>query len=269
MKKIEYYEEISVGKLAGKKAINRIFYLLGFLILLSSWFILSEIINNSTFLPSPVLVGRTMILFIMNGNIFRHILVSLLRIMVGYSLGSVVAISLGILMGLNNTINDICEPFIELFRPIPPYAYISIALLWFGIGFMGKVFIIFVGTFFVVLINTIMGVVEIDRKLIEAAKTLGGQKYFIVRKVIIPVSLPSILVGLRLGFGTAWLSLIAAEMVAASSGLGFLISDAREFVQTDVVIMGMVIIGLIGYAFSVMFGKFIDLSLKHRKKLQV
>ncbi len=269
MKKIEYYEEISIGKLAGKRVINRVFYFLGFLILLSSWFILSEIINNSTFLPSPVLVGKTMLLFMMTGKIFRHILESLLRVLVGYSLGSVVAIGLGILMGLSNTINDVCEPFVELFRPVPPYAYISIALLWFGIGFMGKVFIIFVATFFVVLINTVMGVVEIDKKFIEAAKTLGGRKYFILRKVVIPASLPSILVGLRLGFGTAWLSLIAAEMVAASSGLGFLISDAREFVQTDVVIMGMVIIGLIGYAFSVMFGKFIDLSLKHRKKLEV
>jgi ABC-type nitrate/sulfonate/bicarbonate transport system permease component len=105
--------------------------------------------------------------------------------------------------------------------------------------------------------------------LIEAAKTLGGKKYFIVKKVIIPASLPSILVGLRLGFGTAWLSVIAAEMVAASSGLGFLISDAREFVETEAVIMGMVIIGLIGYTFSVIFEKFIDFSLKHRKKLQV
>jgi ABC-type nitrate/sulfonate/bicarbonate transport system permease component len=156
-------------------------------------------------------------------------------------------------MGLSRTFEAFFDPFVELFRPIPPYAYISIALLWFGTGFLGPVFIIFIATFFPVLLNTYTGIKGINVRLIEAARILGAKRTFILFKVIIPATLPSIVTGLRSGFGAAWLSLIAAEMVATSVGLGFLISDAREFVQTDVVIMGMIIIGLVGYSFNLVF----------------
>jgi len=268
MEEIRYFEDISFIDFPKKKAINKVFFLIGFFILLVSWFLLSEIINNKTFLPSPFAVVKVLVSYIITGKIFPHLWDSLLRIFVGFSLASLVAVGIGLLMSLSKIFNDICEPFIELFRPIPPYCYISVTLLWFGMGFTGKIFIIYIATFFPVLLNTILGVKEIDGKLLEAAQTLGAKKNFIVRKVILPSSLPSIMTGLRLGFGTAWLSLVAAEMVGASSGLGFLISDAREFVETDVVIMGMIIIGLIGYAFSVVFDKLSHLAFQHRRKLQ-
>lgn len=247
------YSDASVYIGKSKQVLTKVNYLGGFFILFIIWLLISLTLENPTFLPSPIIVllrGKELLL---NGTLHPHIITSIMRVFFGFLISAIVAISLGLLMAFNKYINLFVDPFIELIRPIPPYAFISLSLLWFGSGFWGPIFIICIATLFPVLLNTYSGVKQIDNKLVEAAKSLGASNQFVLFRVIIPAAIPSIITGLRLGFGAAWLSLIAAEMVGTSIGLGFLISDAREFVETDIVIMGMIIIGIIGYFINKLF----------------
>ncbi|MBC7129641.1 ABC transporter permease subunit, partial [Candidatus Bathyarchaeota archaeon] len=146
------------------------------------------------------------------------------------------------------------NPVVEIFRPISPLAWIPLAILWFGIGESGKVFIIFVATFFPILLNTVDGVKRIEPVLLRAGRVLGCDTQFdLFRRVMLPASLPSILVGLRISFGTGWAAIIAAELVAANSGLGYLISDGMEILRSDLVIVGMIVIGIIGVLVDSLF----------------
>jgi ABC-type nitrate/sulfonate/bicarbonate transport system permease component len=131
-------------------------------------------------------------------------------------------------------------------RPIPPIAWIPLSLLWLGIGNAQNQFIIFLGIFFPLLLNTIQGVKNIEPNLVRAARCLGASELQLLRKVVLPASLPMILTGMRVGFGVGWMALVAAELVGASTGLGFLINDARSVLRTDIVILGMLTIGCVG-----------------------
>jgi ABC-type nitrate/sulfonate/bicarbonate transport system permease component len=142
---------------------------------------------------------------------------------------------------------------VELFRPISPIAWIPLAILWFGIGLSGKVFIIFIGSFFPVLLNTIAGVKGVPPILITAAKTFGCSPLQLTTRVCVPAALPTIATGLRISFGTAWMTIIAAEMVAAKSGLGYMIIDGMEILRSDIVIVGMAVIGLLGFFWDAIF----------------
>jgi len=157
-------------------------------------------------------------------------------------------------MGRSTRFEKIVDPFIELFRPISPLAWIPLAILWFGIGESGKIFIVFVGTFFPILLSTVAGVKGIDPILIHAGQVLGcSDRISLFRKVILPASLPSIVVGLRISFGTGWAAIIAAELVAARSGLGYLIANGMEILRADTVLVGMVAIGILGVLFDTIF----------------
>lgn len=221
--------------------------------LLVLWWGISYLMNNATLLPPPTRVAQALSNNLLNGSLVPHVLASLSRIFVGFLLALAVALPLGLLMGLSRRAEDLVDPFIELFRPIPPYAWIPIAIMWFGVGQLGPVFITFIAAFFPIVLNVTSSVKSVDPNLLSAARTLGASRSFAVYQVIVPAMLPQIMPGVRLGFGAAWLSLLAAELVASQSGLGFLISDARELLQTSTVIMGMAVIGLIGFAFNKLF----------------
>jgi NitT/TauT family transport system permease protein len=173
---------------------------------------------------------------------------SLQRILTGFIVASALAVPLGILMGANRAIYDFVNPTVQILRPIPPIAWIPLAMLWFGLGDPPAYFLIFLGAFFPILINTIGGVRHVDNIYIRAAKNLGAGRFALFWRVILPAATPQILTGMRVGLGVAFICVIIAEMIAVQSGLGFRILEAREYSYTDKVIAGMFTIGLLGLA---------------------
>jgi sulfonate transport system permease protein len=203
---------------------------------------------NSRFLPGPVMVAETFVQMTASGELFKHAAVSLARVVAGFFLAVGVGVPLGILMGWSRKVESF-SVIVETLRPIPPLAWIPLAMLWFGIGFQSKVFIIFIGAFFPVLSNSFLGVRETQPYLVEAGRVLGATDHQILRKIVIPNSFPSILEGLRIGLGIAWMCLVAAELTGLKTplGLGYLIMEARDLGRADVVMAGMIAIGVIGY----------------------
>ena len=217
------------------------------------WAALSQVMRNTTLLPSPLTVVETLGSLVATGKLWRDTGSSVGRIFLSWGLAAAVAIPLGIVMGRSERLERFVRPFVELFRPISPIAWIPLAVLWFGIGLSGKVFIIFIGSFFPVLLNTIAGVRGVPPILVTAARTFGCSPLQLTTRVCIPAALPTIATGLRIAFGTAWMTIIAAEMVASRSGLGHMIMDGMEILRSDVVIVGMAAIGVLGFLFDALF----------------
>ena len=199
------------------------------------------------FLPGPDRVFRHMALLVSDGSLFIHIGVSLARVVAGFLLAVIVAIPLGMLIGLWRPAFHLVDPWIELLRPIPPIAWIPLAILWLGLGEESKVAIIMYGAFFPIVLNTISGLRDVDRVHIWAALSLGVSRRQIFWHVILRSSLPRVVVGLRLGAGMAFIVLVAAELILADFGLGFLIQDGRNQLMTEQIMVGIVTIGIIGY----------------------
>jgi len=204
-------------------------------------------------LPSPfrILTGFKDLLVIgmPPGHLLSyHVLYSLCRVAWGFFAAAVLAIPLGLLMGWSHRLRDLVNPIVELIRPIPPLAWIPIAILWFGIGMKSAAFIIFLGAFFPILLNTISGVLTINPLFFEVAQTLNADKRDVFLKVLIPGAVPSIFVGMRIGVGIGWMTLVAAEFTGVKTGygLGYMIMTARDIQRPDEIIAGMLVIGLIG-----------------------
>lgn len=176
---------------------------------------------------------------------------SLHRVVVGFFIGAGLALPLGLLMGTDRKIESLLDPLIQFLRPIPPIAYIPLSILWFGLGDPPAVFLISIGAFFPVLINTIAGVRNVDNIYIRAALNLGANRWTLFRRVILPAATPYILTGTRIGIGTAFIVVIVAEMIAVNSGLGYRILEAREYLWSDKVIAGMITIGMLGLGIDV------------------
>lgn len=209
---------------------------------------------DKSLLPSPLLTAQTFVQLIANGELANDAAHSLFRVIAAWSLAAIVAVPLGFAMGRWRRIERVLDPVIELFRPISPLAWIPLAILWFGIDEGGKIFVIFIGTFFPILLNTIAGVKNVDPVLIRAGRILGcSNEAALFRKVVFPAALPQVIVGLRISFGTGWAAIIAAELVAARSGLGYLISNGMEVLRSDFVLVGMVTIGFLGVLFDSVF----------------
>ncbi len=219
---------------------------------LALWELLAIYLNNPVVLPRvesviAVLMHPQTPIMGTNLNIIDNTLISIKRVLLGFLIAGIVAIPIGIFMGYFSTIRDLFDTFIELLRPIPPLAWVPLALAWFGIGENSMLFIIFIGAFFPVLINTIAGVRAVPKILIESAQTLGASQKDILMKIVIPASSPYILTGLRIGAGIAWMCVVAAEMLPGSSaGLGYLIMYSYQLSRMDIVVACMIIIGLIG-----------------------
>lgn len=223
------------------------------LVIVAAWTALARVMRNDTLLPGPLSVTETLGSLIASGALFQHTGASVGRIFLAWTLAVAIAIPLGIGMGRSERMDRFVRPFVELFRPISPLAWIPLAVLWFGIGLSGKVFIIVIGSFFPALLNTIAGVKEVPPIFLTAAKTFGCTPIQLTTRVCIPAALPTIATGLRISFGTAWMTIIAAEMVASKSGLGYMIVDGMEILRSDIVIVGMAVIGLLGFAFDSVF----------------
>jgi ABC-type nitrate/sulfonate/bicarbonate transport system permease component len=205
-------------------------------------------------LPSPLATAQTFGQLIASGELPSDAAYSVCRVVAAWLLAAVVAIPLGFAMGRWQRLERVLDPVVELFRPISPLAWIPLAILWFGIDEGGKIFVIFIGTFFPILLNTIAGAKNIDPVLINAGRILGcTDNASLFRKVVLPASLPQVIVGLRISFGTGWAAIIAAELVAARSGLGYLISNGMEILRSDFVLVGMVTIGVLGVLFDSVF----------------
>lgn len=197
-------------------------------------------------LPPPSEVFAAAVELIRQGTLQRDILASLKRVFVALGFATAIGLPLGLLLGMSKRLAWFFEPIINFFRPIPPLAWIPLSILWLGISEAQNQFIIFLGAFFPILLNSVQGVRQVDRQLVRAALTLGASRPVIAWTVLIPGALPSIFVGFRVGTGIAWMALVAGELVAASSGLGYLIMQGRLLFRPDYIIVGMVVIGLIG-----------------------
>ena len=194
--------------------------------------------------PSKVLADAWGVLA--SGDLLVNVAHSLWRVLGGVAAAVALGIPVGVGIGLSPLFEDIVDPVVEFLRPIPPIAWIPLGILWFGIGDTQNMFIIFLGAFFPIVLNTIAGVRAVDRSLVWAALTLGGNRRQIIKEIVLPGALPLILTGCRIGVGVGWMALVAAELVAARSGLGFMIQTARYAMVTQRVILGMAVIGLLG-----------------------
>ncbi len=197
-------------------------------------------------LPAPERVVSSAFQLVSSGELFRNAGASLARIFVAVGVALAVGVPLGLAIGLFKPVEELLDGLLSVVRPIPPFAWIPLVILWFGIGDAPVIFITTLAAFFAVLLNTIAGVKSVDRVLVRAALSLGSDNWGLVRRVILPASLPSIFTGFRVAIGLAWMSIVAAELVAASSGLGYMITFYREVLRSDVIIVGMLAIGLIG-----------------------
>ncbi|MGZ3184243.1 MAG: ABC transporter permease [Telluria sp.] len=186
-----------------------------------------------------------------SGELIGDTIGSMSRVLAGFALGAGLALPLGLAMGASHRMHALFNGLVQIVRPIPPIAFIPLSMLWFGLGNPPAIFLIALGAFFPVLVNTIAGVRQVDGIYLRAARNLGARGHTLFVRVILPASVPYILSGVRIGIGTAFIVVIVAEMVAVNNGLGFRISEAREYFWSDKVIAGMITIGLLGLAIDV------------------
>jgi NitT/TauT family transport system permease protein/taurine transport system permease protein len=203
---------------------------------------------NARVFPSIESVYKAGFEAVNDGSIFKHVAASLGRVAVGTLIAIAVSIPLGVAMGLNPIVSDFLSPLFRFFSVLAGIAWIPIATLWFGYGFGAITFVIFNAVFFVVTYNTLLGVASIPMPLRNAAASLGANGWTLLTQVILPGALPNIVTGIRTGLGFAWRGLIAAEMIATNVGLGYMLFLARDFYKTEVIVLGMIIIGLIWLA---------------------
>ena len=187
-----------------------------------------------------------------NFSLFEHLGWSLLRVVVGFTAGALIGIPLGYAMGLSGWFRGWFDPIVEFMRPVPPLALVALVIIWFGIGEQGKIILLFLASSWIMTISARAGVSGVKIAKIHAAYSLGASKWQIMRLVIVPNSLPEIFTGARVSMGVCWGTVVAAELVAAQKGAGMMIINASKFQMTDLVIMGIVLIGVIGYAIDIL-----------------
>jgi ABC-type nitrate/sulfonate/bicarbonate transport system permease component len=230
-------------------------YLLAAVVIVAIWEIVVLVTKPSdAVLPPPLSVASEFARLFTNGTLIEYSAISVARVTSAWILSALIAIPLGLLMGSSRRFEAIIDPFVELFRPISPLAWIPLAILWLGIGESGKIMVVFVGTFFPLLLNTIAGVKHVDPTLLDAGQVFGcTTRWRLFRRVVLPAALPGIVTGLRIAFGTGWAAIIAAELVAARSGLGYLIANGMDVLRADEVLVGMIAIGILGVLFDLFF----------------
>jgi len=197
-------------------------------------------------LPSPFMVLKGMNELIVNGVLFDDIQVSLLRFFVGYSIAVISAVILGLVLGWFQKIWDVFNPIVQILRPISPIAWFPFIVLWLGIGDTPAVAIIFIAAFFPVLISTVSAVKKVDKTYLKVARNFGIKQPFVLTKIVFPAAFPNIVTGLHIALGSAWVFLVAGEMVGVQSGLGYLIIDARNSLRSDLVLAAIIVIGILG-----------------------
>jgi len=220
-------------------------------VLLLWWAVTASELIEPLFLPSPgAVLDKAWLLATqgyMDATLWQHLGASLGRIGLALVFAVLFAIPVGIAIGHNRTAQGILDPLIEFYRPIPPLAYLPLIVIWCGIGETSKVLLIYLAIFAPIAIATATGVRNVDPARLRAAQSLGATRAQLIRHVIVPSALPEILTGIRIGLGVGWSTLVAAELIAATSGLGFMVQSAAQFLVTDVVVLGILVIALIAF----------------------
>ncbi|HEU5137853.1 MAG TPA: ABC transporter permease [Steroidobacteraceae bacterium] len=215
-------------------------------VVVAIWWVV-VVATESAIFPTPWAVVAGTMELARDGTLWEHIGASLMRVGAGFGLAVALAIPLGLWMGWVHGAFVTLNPLFQILRPISPIAWIPIAILWFGVGNASPIFLIFIASVFPMIVQTTVGVHTIEKRFLRAAENFGVSRAKLFRKVVFPATLPQIIVGMRIGLGVAWLVVVAAEMIALRSGLGYLIIDSRNAGNRyDLVIAGMIIIGLIG-----------------------
>ena len=227
------------------------------IVLIALWFLVTSTgWVKPLFLPSPFAVYDKFISAmtdgVANSTLAEHAMASLTRVFSAFLLACVTAVPNGILMGVNRYARGIFDPPIEFYRPLPPLAYLPLIIIWFGIGEFPKILLIYLAIFAPMAIAARAGVRSVSIEQIHAAYAMGGTPMQIVWHVILKAAMPEIFTGLRIGIGVGWTTLVAAEMVAADRGLGFMVLNAAQFLASDVVIMGIIVIGVFAFAFDLL-----------------
>ncbi|WP_252959339.1 taurine ABC transporter permease TauC [Pseudomonas simiae] len=216
------------------------------------WAVTATGVIEPLFLPPPSAVLQKGWLLAttgyMDSTLWQHLNASLSRIGLGLGFAVLTAVPVGIAIGSSRIARGILDPLIEFYRPIPPLAYLPLIVIWCGIGELSKVLLIYLAIFAPIAIATATGVRTVDPAKLRAAQSLGATRAQLIRHVILPSALPDILTGVRIGLGVGWSTLVAAELIAATSGLGFMVQSAAQFLVTDVVVLGILVIALIAFA---------------------
>jgi NitT/TauT family transport system permease protein len=230
----------------GLLADPRFFYVILALITWGVWEAIAAV-SIPIFFPPPEDVVRAFWASLSDGSLVEHIMMSYWRILVGWVIGCALAVPFGLLAGRNAIVRAILDPYIEFFRFIPPIAFITLFLIWFGLGETSKILLIVYTSLFVAFINTLAGAMAVDIEKIRAAECLGASRRQTFLYVVVPATVPHIVTGVRLALGNAFMTVVAAELVAAQSGVGHLIWNSRLFAQTDFVFVGIITLGLMGF----------------------
>ena len=222
------------------------------LLVLAAWALSARLqLVSPVFLPSPAAVWHKFIVVVSDGfvdaTLLQHAVASLGRVFAALVAALLVGVPVGLAVGISTVGRGIFDPLLEFLRPIPPLAYLPLVIIWFGIGEPSKILVITIAMLAPVALSTASGVRGVSQERINAARSLGATRRQVVRHVILPSALPSILTGLRIALGAGWSTLVAAELVAATRGLGFMIQSAAQFLVTDVVIMGILVIAAIAF----------------------
>lgn len=211
------------------------------------WQLLSQVgLISTRILPAPTQIVEAAVRLALSGELLRNVGVSLYRALVGFLIGSSIGLSLGVLNGLSRSAERLLDSSLQMIRNIPHLALIPLVILWFGIGDPARIFLVTLGVFFPIYINTFAGIRSIDPNLLEMGRVYGLSRKQLFWQIVLPGALPNMLVGLRYALGLMWLTLIVAETIAANSGIGYMAMNAREFMQTDVVVMSILLYALLG-----------------------
>lgn len=217
---------------------------------------LGALIYGPDVIPGPWATlqgGRELI---SDGTLVQYIGISFYRVLVGWVLGSLLAVPVGLIIGKVNIIRIFAEPFLNFIRFIPPIAFITLFLVWFGIGEQSKIALIMYATFFIVVLNTLTGVMAVEEDKIRSARSMGASEWQILLHVIVPATTPYIFTGIRLAMGTSYMAIIGAEMIASNEGVGYLIWNSRLFFRTDWIFVGLFCLGFMGFFTDRLFNWF-------------
>ncbi|CAN5846521.1 ABC transporter permease subunit [soil metagenome] len=226
-------------------------------VLIAIWFAITNLgWVKPLFLPTPQAVFQQFYEYLMgtanDKPLWQHFLASMFRVFSAFILACVTAIPIGIAMGMSRVMRGIFDPPLEFYRPLPPLAYLPLIIIWFGIDEVPKILLIFLSCFAPLALAARAGMRSASQEQINAAYSMGASYMQVIRHVILPSAMPDILIGMRIAIGFGWTTLVAAEMVAANLGLGQMVLNASNFLRTDIVIMGIIVIGVVAYLFDLL-----------------
>jgi ABC-type nitrate/sulfonate/bicarbonate transport system permease component len=236
---------------AWRRALNQFVHLWLLILFVIAWQVISTVgvrINPQldVMMPPPTAVFSAARELLERGVLFTHVGDSLRRVLVAVGVAAALGVPLGLAMGWSAGFRASVDPLLEFIRPIPPLAWIPLSILWFGIGDTQNQYIIFLAAFFPIVLNAMAGARDVDTYLVRAGLSLGARRRDLFLTVVLPASLPNIFTGLRVGLGIGWMALVAGELVAAPTGLGYMINNARTLFRSDYILLGMVLIGILG-----------------------